>query len=708
MAPYSDKLSSTLRTSNTRKVYSSVSPHAKNPTEVHMTGLKTADQVLKKNPNHADTQAMKALILNSQGHEEEAFALAKTALNNNMKSHVCWHVYGLLYRAVKNYDESIKAYKFALRLDPESQPIQRDLADLQIQMRDYPGYVQSRRNMLQQRPNLRQNWTALAIAHHLAGNFEEAENVLTLYEESLKQPPPRTDLEHSEALLYKNFIIAESGETEKALEHLEAVQKRCSDVLAIMEMKAAYLLKLGRMDEAESAYTALIERNQDNSGYLEGWEQAKGLTDKDSETIKSEYDILAEKYPRSDAPRRRPLNILSGDTFRSAADLYLQKMIRKGVPSTFANIKQLYQNKSKQDIIQELVEGYAAGRVESQTNGSAEKATNGEGSEFESFAFYFLAQHYSYKSSRNLDKAEEYIDKAISIDPKSVDFAMTKARIQKYRGDSAKAAELMDKARTLDEKDRAINTKCAKYQLRNNENDKALATMSKFTRNETAGGPLGDLHDMQCIWFITEDGAAHLRQKQLGLALKRFHAALTIFDTWQEDQFNFHNFSLRKGMIRAYIDMLTWEDHLREHPYYSRMAIPAIQAYILLHDHPELAHGSTINTSNGSNGEQTEAEKKKAAKKAKQQQAKRDKEEAEKAALLKASRANAKGADGEVKKEDTDPLGKGLAATKDPLGDAMKFLGPLLEYNPGNVEAQLSGFEVFFRRRKLDAFHKTK
>ena len=82
---------------------------------------------------------MKALILNSTGQQEEAFALAKVALKNDMKSHVCWHIYGLLWRSQKNYDEAIKAYKFALRLDPGQQNIQRDLAILQIQMRDYNG-----------------------------------------------------------------------------------------------------------------------------------------------------------------------------------------------------------------------------------------------------------------------------------------------------------------------------------------------------------------------------------------------------------------------------------------------------------------------------------------------------------------------------------------------------------------------------------------
>jgi N-alpha-acetyltransferase 15/16, NatA auxiliary subunit len=67
-------------------------------------GIKTAEQILRKNPNHGDTQAMKALIMSNQGQLEEAFVLAKTALKNDMKSHVCWHVFGLLYRAEKNYE----------------------------------------------------------------------------------------------------------------------------------------------------------------------------------------------------------------------------------------------------------------------------------------------------------------------------------------------------------------------------------------------------------------------------------------------------------------------------------------------------------------------------------------------------------------------------------------------------------------------------
>lgn len=706
MRPCFGRLFAISKTNSTRKVRNSVNSCCQ-LSKIILAGVKAAEQVLRKNPNHADTQAMKALIISHQGQQKEAFALAKTALNNNMRSHVCWHVYGLLYRADKNFDESIKAYKFALKLDPESVPIQRDLAHLQIQMRDYPGYVQSRRNMLQHKPGFRQNWTALAVAHHLAGNLAEAENVLTTFEETLKQKPPRADMEHWEAVLYKTFLIGESGDLEKAVAHLDAIGKKSPDILAVMEMKAEYLHKLGRKEEAVTAYEALLDRYPDNSSYYEALISAKGLESGPESAQKEIYDIWAAKFPRADAPRRRPLSSLTGEAFKEAADKYLRPMLRKGVPSTFANIKNLYKNPSKMDMIHELATGYVEESESPQMNGSADSESKPDSSQFRVSALYFLGQHYNHLPSRNLEKAMHYLEEALKLDPDMIDLYQTKARTLKYLGAVSEAREVMEKARSLDERDRAINTKCAKYQLRDDANEKALDTMSKFTRNEAVGGPLGDLTDMQCVWYLTEDGESYLRQQKLGLALKRLHTVFNVFDIWQEDQFDFHSFSLRKGMIRAYFGMLRWEDHLREHPSFSRAAFAALRAYILLHDYPVLAHGPLLNGVNGLKQGKFDdvAEEKKARKKAKKEQLRLEKVEAERREALKVSgKASGKTADGDVKKEDPDPFGKTLVETKEPLQDAMKFLNPLLDLKLENPEAQILGFEVYSRRRKLKSF----
>ncbi len=58
--------------------------------------IKTADQILKKYPDHGETLAMKGLTLSNMGPDkkEEAYELVRKGLKCNLKSHVCWHVYG--------------------------------------------------------------------------------------------------------------------------------------------------------------------------------------------------------------------------------------------------------------------------------------------------------------------------------------------------------------------------------------------------------------------------------------------------------------------------------------------------------------------------------------------------------------------------------------------------------------------------------------
>lgn len=666
-------------------------------TKQYKKGIKAADQILKKHPNHGDTQAMKALIISNQGKPEEAFELCKLALKNAMRSHVCWHVYGLLYRGQKNYEEAIKAYRFALRLDPESVQIQRDLALLQIQMRDYQGYVQSRRQMLQAKPGLRQNWTALAIGLHLSGDLAGAEDVLAKFEDTLKQPPPKSDMEHAEAVLYKNNIIAESGDITRALQHLDEISKNALDRTAVVELKAEYLLRLDRKEGAEKAYRALLARNPEKREYYYGLEKTLGLdraNKADQEKLREMYHIYAEEKQRSDAPRRIPLDFSDGEEFKQLAEKYLRRMFTKGVPSTFANLKQLYTDSAKKETLRSLVEQLS--KEEPQTNGSADGSHKANGYNptvtWQLSINYYLAQHYDYYKSRDLTKAQEYVEKTISLNPSKTDytFNMTQARIQKHLGNPGKASKLMNEAREMDLKDRYINTKCAKYQLRNNEHQAAIDTMGLFTRKEAVGGPLGDLLDMQCVWFVTEDGESYLREGNLALALKRFRSIYDMFEVFTEDQFDFHTFSLRKGMIRAYIDMVRWEDNLREHPFFSRGAMSAIKIYLLLHDLPSRASDGQMNGE-----EMSEADKKKAAKKARKEAEKAEADR--KAAIAKKPQPKADDV-GETKKEDPDPMGLQLVKTDKPLEEAMKFLTPLLELSPKNIDAQFAGFEVYIRR----------
>lgn len=647
--------------------------------------------MLRKFPDHGDTQAMKALILNSQGKTDEAFELAKLALRNAMKSHICWHVYGLLWRSAKNYEEAIKAYKFALRLEPESLQIQRDLAMLQIQMRDYEGYTQSRKTMLQARPGLRQNWTALAIAHHLEGDLDAAETLLTTYEETLKVKPSKADTEHAGAVIYKNSIIAELGDIEQALQHLKSIYTTHPDRAELMLRKGRYLLALERNKEAETVYRNLIRRNPDRREYYHDLEKAMGLDRNDKthhQSLLDLYNTFIQASSRPDTPQRIPLDFLIGDHFRQSSDRYLRRMLNKGVPSTFATIKALYNDTERLHTIQDLVEGYV---VDGKTDGSADATDTSDS--WQLAVHYFLAQHYNYHVSRNLTKAFEHIEKAMALnkDKTEYSYVMTKARIWKHSGNTARASQIMNDARELDLKDRYIATKCAKYQLRNTEPEKALKTMGLFTRDKAAGGPLGDLVDMQDVMYLYEDAMAYHRLGKDNLALKRLHTNIDVFETIHEDQFDFHNFSLRKGQIDVYVDLVRWEDHLRDHPWYATSALAAIKIYLSLHD--KMASASSAPT-NGS--AEDSAERKRAAKKARKE-AEKARDEAKAAAAAKAT----VGPDGDVVKPDEDPHGFKLLDTKDPIGEAIKLLQPLLSLAPQYIEASLAGFEVMSRASKL-------
>jgi tetratricopeptide (TPR) repeat protein len=108
----------------------------------YKNGLKLAKQILTnpKYTEHGETLAMKGLTLNCLGRKDEAYDHVRRGLRNDLRSHVCWHVYGLLQRSDKKYDEAIKCYRNALKWEKDNIQILRDLSLLQIQMGDLEGY----------------------------------------------------------------------------------------------------------------------------------------------------------------------------------------------------------------------------------------------------------------------------------------------------------------------------------------------------------------------------------------------------------------------------------------------------------------------------------------------------------------------------------------------------------------------------------------
>lgn len=85
----------------------------------------------------------------------------------NFKSELCWHILGIINRNQRKYVEAIGCYKNALKYDPSNVNILRDLAVLQVHVRELDLHEETRKTLLQGKANLPLNWIGLAVSEHL-------------------------------------------------------------------------------------------------------------------------------------------------------------------------------------------------------------------------------------------------------------------------------------------------------------------------------------------------------------------------------------------------------------------------------------------------------------------------------------------------------------------------------------------------------------
>jgi len=683
-------------------------------TKQYKKGIKVADQVLKKCPEHGETLAMKGLILNCIDRKTEAYDLVRKGVKHDIKSHVCWHVYGLLYRSDRDYMQAIKCYRGALRHDSDNVQILRDLSLLQVQMRDLEGFVQTRRHLLQLKATNRNNWFTFAVATHLTGRVDGALGIVEAYEGTLDpKSSPENDYEHSEMLLYKNLLLEESGKLEEALAHLEAQEALIVDRLVFLEKRAQLLRQLGRHADSEPLYRQLLRRNPEHYGYhagmqacvlgapraVEHWlpEEVDASTEG---RLKELYAELQHQHPKSTVCRRLPLDFARDAThFRVACKTYMLPPLRKGVPSLFSDLKPLYAVAEKAAVLGSILEEWLAAL---EADGTLPGEREPEMPTMIMWVRVLLAQHRDMMG--DTEGALAQIDLAIEHSPTLLDLYMLKARIYKHAGALLDASETMDHARQLDLADRYLNTKATRYMLRADQVEKAQATIALFTKDGDQGS---NLFDMQCMWYELEIANAYRRLARTdaahyGRALKNFVAVDKHFTDIVEDQFDFHTYCIRKMTLRAYVHMLRMEDTVHSHQFYVRAAQGAIETYIALVDKPKQDAAAAAADEEG---EMTAAERKKAESKRKKAEAKAKAEaEAAKkdAAATAKTEAGGKPKKGQAKEKpaDEDPDGAALAAAEDPLERASSFLRVLQQHAAKDLKTHTLACALALRKKR--------
>ncbi|KAG2439621.1 hypothetical protein HXX76_004973 [Chlamydomonas incerta] len=693
--------------------------------------VKTGDQILKKFPEHGETLAMKGLCLrllapdNDKEKKEEAYELVRKGVKCDLKSHVCWHVYGLMYRHDREYKEAVKCYLNALRIDKENIQILRDLALLQIQLRDLPGFVDTRHALLTAKPSNRSHWITFAVAHHMNGNHELAVEVLNQFEATLDEVPAGEAYEHSEMLLYAGQVLAEGGRPEEALAYLDKRKDKIKDKRGLEEFSAGLLLRVGRLAEAAAAYRRLLAVNPNNYKVHEGLRAAMelapaadgSLTDVQRAKLAELYDELAATYPSASACRRIPLDFKVGDAFTAAADAYLRRGLTRGVPSLFVDMRPLADaDPAKQAALLRLAESYrdalraGPGAAFPPLAGGAAGAAGGEAPAPESpqtlvWVLFFLARFYDRLG--RLEEALAHIDEALAHTPTVIELHTAKAKILKHVGDLEGAAHCAETARRMDLQDRYLNSLAVKALLGAGHCAAAERTASLFTRDGEQGAHT--LFDMQHMWYEVAAGRAHARKGPAGRgpALKKFQAVVSHFADIAEDQFDFHSYCVRKGTLRSYVGMLGMMDRLYGHPFYSKAACGAVAVYLDLHDRPPgAADGADDEAALAAMSPEERKKYKLAKKKEEKEKARkaaeekereeREKKEREKAAAQKAG--GKKPAAASRREPDPDPEGAKLAAVADPLAEASKLVEVLVKHAGSRLSSHVLAAEVALRR----------
>ena len=134
----------------------------------HTEAISAVEKAISLNPNHADSHAMLAFVLNYSGMPEKSSEVIRTAMNlNPLHSYLYLNVLGQSQFLRKRYEEAVKSFSESTLRNPEDNPIRM--------------------------------W--LAASYALMGNIEEAEwHVL----ETLTQRPEYTIQDLSELVPFKN------------------------------------------------------------------------------------------------------------------------------------------------------------------------------------------------------------------------------------------------------------------------------------------------------------------------------------------------------------------------------------------------------------------------------------------------------------------------------------------------------------------------
>jgi tetratricopeptide (TPR) repeat protein len=389
--------------------------------------------------------------------------------------------------------------------------------------------------------------------------------------------------EKHEICVFQSIVLIKDKKYEEALNFLLENQTNFLDKTFFTEKVIEMAMILGKKDLALEYINKAFQINSENSLYFIHYFNLKGglnITsfenllkfsndngDKSKELIQLLQTDLKPRI-KSRIINRLELALSQGSEFKEIFSLYFLQNVKQNLPSFFINVKFVYlYQQNKIPIIEEVLTAHLNSIKESGKLDS--ELAKGETSVHDIvpsliWVYYYAAQHFD--KCRNLEKALEYINKAIDSTPSVVEFYMVKSKILKHAGLLVDSAAAYEKAKRLDLGDRYLNAKYAKIYARMGDVTKSVEIMKEFVRD-----PLTDenIEHFQCMWYESECGYAYLRNKEKSIlrAHRLFKSIISHFQTLIEDQFAFYNYNLRRYMLNDFAKTIDYMDRIQDTKY---------------------------------------------------------------------------------------------------------------------------------------------
>lgn len=231
-------------------------------------------------------------------------------------------------------------------------------------------------------------------------------------------------------------------------------------------------------------------------------------------------------------------------------------MLDKGIPSLVNDIENMIKKDSmKFKVVKETFERYLVSI-------QADLTIDGEEQDplQECFLLFFLSQ-INYLEGDYI-KALDLVEQSIEHTPTFFEAWQFKAKIFESLGDTIAAEEAYKKAMNLDTADRFLNAECAKYVLLNGKQEEANNIMKRWSVDASTNEITS--FEYQNVWYEVETGYSFYRQNRFLEAFQMFFFIEKHLVTMYQDFYDFHFYTIRKFMLRTYLNIGRMQDSLKK------------------------------------------------------------------------------------------------------------------------------------------------